>query len=412
MIKFFRRRLFMSIFIDDDLCTGCGNCVDTCPFVGIEIIDNKAVITEGCNFCGSCLDACPVNAILIERKEFHTQKLDLSQFRGVWVIAEHYKNTIHSVVLQLLGKGYELAKELEVKLTLVILGAEFDDQLEELSHYGPDELIYLESPILKHYYSDIYVQTLSELINIHKPEIVLIGATPTGRDFAPRVAKRLNAGLTADCTGLEIDQTTRNLLQTRPTFGGSLMATIRTPNSRPQMATVRPGIFKVLEKQMKSAYINKIDYSFREKDLVSKVVKVIDRQKANVNLEDAKIIVAGGRGVGSREKFKIIEELAETLGAELGGSRVAVELNWLEQDRQIGQTGKTVSPKLYIACGISGAIQHQVGMQNSEIIIAINKDRKAPIFKLAHYGIIGDLHEIIPALIEEIKRVKSEPSGY
>ncbi|MFX1279699.1 MAG: FAD-binding protein [Promethearchaeota archaeon] len=400
----------MSIFIDDELCTGCGSCVDICPFVGIEIIDYKAVITESCNFCGSCLDACPVNAILIERKEFHTQKLDLSQFRGVWVIAEHYKNTIHPVVFQILGKGYELAKELEVKLTLVILGTEFDDQVEELSHYGPDEIIYLESPILKHYYSDIYVQVLSELINIHKPEIVLIGATPTGRDFAPRVAKRLNAGLTADCTGLEIDQTTRNLLQTRPTFGGTLMATIRTPNSRPQMATVRPGIFKVLEKQKKVSHIIKIDYKFREKDLVSKIVRVIDRQKARVNLEDAKIIVAGGRGVGSREKFKIVEELAEVLGAELGGSRVTVELNWLEQDRQIGQTGKTVSPKLYIACGISGAIQHLVGMQNSEIIIAINKDRKAPIFKIAHYCIIGDLHEIIPALIEEIKRVKSESS--
>ena len=398
----------MSIFVDDELCTGCGSCVDICPFVGIEIIDNKAVITESCNFCGSCLDACPVNAILIERKEFHTQKLDLSQFRGVWVIAEHYKNTIHPVVFQLIGKGYELAKELEVKLTLVILGTEFDDQIDELSYYGPDEIIYLKSPILKHYYSDIYVQALSELINIHKPEIVLIGATPTGRDFAPRVAKRLNAGLTADCTGLEIDQTTRNLLQTRPTFGGTLMATIRTPNSRPQMATVRPGIFKVLEKQKKKAQINKIDYNFREKDLVSKIVRVIDRQKARVNLEDAKIIVAGGRGVGSREKFKLVEELAEVLGAELGGSRVTVELNWLEQDRQIGQTGKTVSPKLYIACGISGAIQHLVGMQNSEIIIAINIDRKAPIFKIAHYGIIGDLHEIIPALIEEIKRVKSE----
>lgn len=398
----------MSIFVDDELCTGCGSCVDICPFVGIEIIDNKAVITESCNFCGSCLDACPVNAILIERKEFHTQKLDLSQFRGVWVIAEHYKNTIHPVVFQLIGKGYELAKELEVKLTLVILGTEFDDQIDELSYYGPDEIIYLKSPILKHYYSDIYVQALSELTNIHKPEIVLIGATPTGRDFAPRVAKRLNAGLTADCTGLEIDQTTRNLLQTRPTFGGTLMATIRTPNSRPQMATVRPGIFKVLEKQKKKAQINKIDYNFREKDLVSKIVRVIDRQKARVNLEDAKIIVAGGRGVGSREKFKLVEELAEVLGAELGGSRVTVELNWLEQDRQIGQTGKTVSPKLYIACGISGAIQHLVGMQNSEIIIAINIDRKAPIFKIAHYGIIGDLHEIIPALIEEIKRVKSE----
>jgi electron transfer flavoprotein alpha subunit len=397
----------MSIFIDDEVCTGCGNCVDNCLFVGIEIIDDKAILTENCTFCGACLDSCPVNAILIEREEFQVQKIDISQYKGVWVIAEHYKNEINPVVLQLLGKGGDLAKELEVELTLVILGYELDDQLNELSLYGLDRIIYIQSPLLKHYYSDLYAQALTELITENKPEIVLIGATPTGRDFAPRVAKRLNAGLTADCTGLEIDQNSRNLLQTRPTFGGSLMATIRTPNSRPQMATVRPGIFKALEKQDKLTQVRKIDYKFRERDLVTRIVKVVEKQRSSVNLEDADIIVAGGRGVGSIEKFKIIEELAEVLGAELGGSRVTVELNWLEQDRQIGQTGKTVSPKLYIACGISGAIQHIVGMQNSEIIVAINKDRKAPIFKIAHYSIIGDLHEIVPALIEEIKRTKS-----
>jgi electron transfer flavoprotein alpha subunit len=239
---------------------------------------------------------------------------------------------------------------------------------------------------------------LTNLITKNKPEIILMGATPTGRDFTPRIAKRLNAGMTADCTGLEIDQNTRNLLQTRPTFGGSLMATILTPNSRPQMATVRPGIFKIEE----------IAYKFKNRDAVTKIVKVIERKKSSVKLEDADIVVSGGRGVGSREGFKLIEELAEVLGAELGGSRVTVELNWLEQDRQIGQTGKTVSPKLYFACGISGAIQHQVGMQNSEIIVAINKDPKAPIFNIAHYGIIGDLHEIIPALIEEIKIIKAK----
>jgi electron transfer flavoprotein alpha subunit len=397
----------MSIFIDDELCTGCGNCADNCLFAGIEIIDGKAILTESCTFCGACLDVCPVNAILIEREEFLVQKVDLSQYRGVWVIAEHYKNKVHPVVLQLLGKGKELARELEVKLTLVILGNRFEEQLNELSLYGPDRIIYIQSPLLEHYSSDLYVQTLTELITEDKPEIILIGATPTGRDFAPRIAKRLNAGLTADCTGLEIDQNSRNLLQTRPTFGGSLMATIRTPNSCPQMATVRPGIFKALEKQNKITQIRRIDYKFRERDLVTRIVKVIEKQRSAVNLEDADIIVAGGRGVGSRDKFKIIEELAEVLGAELAGSRVTTELNWLKQDRQIGQTGKTVSPKLYIACGISGAIQHLVGMQNSEIIVAINKDRKAPIFKVAHYSIIGDLHEIVPTLIEEIKRIKS-----
>ncbi len=404
MTKCFKRILEMSIFINDELCTGCGSCTETCPFVGIEIIDNKAVITENCNFCGACLDVCPVDAILIEKKEFEVEKIDLSEYRGVWVIAEHYKNKIHPVVFQLLGKGRNLSKELEVNLTLVILGWDFDNQLEEFNLYGPDEIIYVKSPILKNYYSDLYVQALTELINENKPEIILIGATPTGRDFAPRIAKRLNAGLTADCTGLEIDQTTRNLLQTRPTFGGSLMATIRTPNSRPQMATVRPGIFESPEKCKGKSRIKKINVDFKEKDLVTKIVKVIERKKIAVNLEDAEIIVAGGRGVGSKENFRIIEELAEVLGAELGGSRVTVELGWLDQNRQIGQTGKTVSPKLYIACGISGATQHLVGMENSEIIVAINKDRKAPIFNVAHYGIVGDLDEIVPLLIETLKK--------
>ncbi|MFX1454022.1 MAG: FAD-binding protein [Promethearchaeota archaeon] len=397
----------MSIFINDELCTGCGSCSETCPFLGIEIVDDVAVITENCNFCGACLDVCPVDAILIERKEFELEKIDLSEYKGVWVIAEHYKDVIHPVVFQMLGKGNVLARELDVKLTLVILGATFDDRLKNFGLYGPDEIIYIKSPILKNYYSDLYVQALGELINKHKPEIILIGATPTGRDFAPRIAKRLNAGLTADCTGLEIDQTTGNLLQTRPTYGGNLMATIRTPNSRPQMATVRPGIFNSIEIPNKKVNITKIDYNFKEKDSVTKIVKIIEKQKSSVNLEDAEIIVAGGRGVGSKENFKIVEELADVLGAELAGSRVTVELGWLDQERQIGQTGKTVKPKLYIACGISGAIQHLVGMQNSEIIVAINKDRKAPIFGVAHYGIVGDLTEIVPLLIKTLREEKS-----
>ncbi|GAH75332.1 unnamed protein product, partial [marine sediment metagenome] len=261
-----------------------------------------------------------------------------------------------NVSLQLLGKGRELADLLQVSLSLVILGTDFDDKLKEFSLYGMDEIIYIKSPILKDYYSDLYTKVITELVLENKPEIILIGATPTGRDFAPRVAKRLSAGLTADCTGLEINLETRNLLQTRPTYGGAIMATIRTPSSRPQMATVRSGIFKMPEKTKKNVTIRKLEYKFKEKDSVLKIVKVISKTRNSVNLEDAKFIVAGGRGVGSKEKFRIIEELAEVLDAELGGSRITIELNWLDPDRQIGQTGKTVSPKLYIACGISGAI--------------------------------------------------------
>ena len=254
----------------------------------------------------------------------------------------------------------------------------------------------------------MYVDILSELISEQKPEIILIGATPTGRDFAPRIAKRLNAGLTADCTGLDIDPETNNLLQTRPTFGGNIMATIRTPNSRPQMATVRPGIFIVTKEYKRKVKIKRIEREYKEKDSITKIIKTIEKQKTSVNLEEADIIVAGGRGVGSKEGFDLIKELVNVLGAEMGGSRVTVELNWLDQDRQVGQTGKTVSPKLYIACGISGAIQHLVGMQNSEIIVAINKDPNAPIFKVAHYGLVGDLLQIVPVITEELRKLKSK----
>lgn len=398
----------MSIRIDDELCTGCGACVDSCPYGGIEIIDDKACITKDCNLCGACVESCAVDAIILEREEFKVEKMDISQYKGVWVIAEHYKGKIHDVAFQLLGKGRELADKRKVDLTLVILGADFENRLDIISQYGQDEIIYVKSKILKDYYSDLYVKAISELIQEHKPEIVLIGATPTGRDFAPRVSKRLNAGLTADCTGLEIDDETGNLLQTRPTFGGNILATIRTPNSRPQMATVRPGIFKIPEIKKKDVKTNTIEYDFKEKDTVTKIVNIVTREKAKVNLEEAEIIVAGGRGVGSKENFKIIEELAEVLNAEVGGSRVAVELDWIENDHQVGQTGKTVSPRLYIACGISGAIQHIVGMQGADIIVAINRDENAPIFKVAHYGIVGDLHKVIPTLIEEVKRVRAE----
>jgi len=391
----------LSIIIDDEQCTGCGNCVESCPFLAIELENDKAKILPNCNLCGACVEACPVEAITLERDEDTVEKMDISQFKGVWVIAEHYKSKIHSVAFQLLGKGRELSDTLGVNLTFVILGNSFDEELEDISQYGMDEIIYVKSPILKDYYSDLYVKVISELIIENKPEIILIGATPTGRDFAPRVAKRLNAGLTADCTDLNINLETKNLLQTRPTFGGNIMATIRTPSSRPQMATVRPGIFKAPQKGENKASIRKIVYSFEEKDSVSKIIKVINMSKTTVNLEDAKIIVAGGRGVGSKDNFKLIEDLANVLGAELGGSRITIELNWLDPDRQIGQTGVTVSPKLYIACGISGAIQHIVGMENSDVIVAINKDPSAPIFNVAHYGIVGDLNEVIPILIKE-----------
>ena len=398
----------MSINVNDELCTGCASCLESCPYGAIELAEGIAKILPNCTLCAACVEVCSMEAISIERGEQSSKKVDLSEYNGIWVIAEHYKNKIHPVAFQLLGKGRELSDFLMVNLTLVILGADFDDKLGELKQYGMDEIIYVKSPLLKDYYSDFYVKSITELVIDNKPEIILIGATPTGRDFAPRVAKKLNAGLTADCTGLDINLVTRNLLQTRPTFGGNIMATIITPSSRPQMATVRPGIFKRIHQENPNVIFNTVNYEFTHEDSVSKIVKVINKEKTHVNLDKAEIIVAGGRGVGSKEGFKIIEALAETLGAELAGSRITVELDWLDAERQVGQTGKTVSPKLYIACGISGAIQHVVGMQNAEIIVAINKDPNASIFNIAHYGIIGDLHEVIPVLIEELNKIKTE----
>ncbi|MBD3254509.1 MAG: 4Fe-4S dicluster domain-containing protein [Candidatus Lokiarchaeota archaeon] len=400
----------MSININTELCSGCGKCAKNCPYGGIEIRDDVACITGECNLCGACVEECPVDAIVIEHEVFKVPKMDISEYSGIMVIGEHFRNKIHRVVYQLLGKGRELADKLDVDLTAVVLASDLDDKLEELGRFGADKVIYVKSPILKDYYSDLYVDTLAEIVRERKPEIVLIGATPTGRDFAPRLSKRLYAGLTADCTGLDIEEKDgqKNLLQTRPTFGGNLMATIRTPTSRPQMSTVRPGIFDPIEKTDNKPEIEIIEKEFQEEDSVTKILKIIDKGKASVNLEDAEIIVAGGRGVGNKENFKVIRDLADALNAEVAGSRVTVELEWIDHDRQVGQTGKTVNPRLYIACGISGAIQHIVGMENSEIIVAINKDPNAPIFNIAHYGIVADLHEFVPVLTEKIQEMKSE----
>jgi electron transfer flavoprotein alpha subunit len=399
----------MGIKINKELCTGCESCISACTYGGIKIINNQAQITGQCNLCGICVEACPVGAIEIEMEEITGEAVDISQFQGIWIIGEHYNNKIHNVVYQLAGRGRELADKLNTTLTVVLLGSNIENEIEELGYYGVDEIIYVKSPLLRDYFNELYVNILTKLITENKPEIVLIGATPIGRDFAPRISKRLRTGLTADCTGLEIESETRNLLlQTRPTWGGKIMATIKTPSSRPQMTTVRPGMFKVPEKSKRNVKVKKIEMDLNQDDLAIKIVKIIRKEKKQVNLEEAEIIVAGGRGVGSKENFEIIEELAKELNAEVAGSRVAVELGWIDSQHQVGQTGKSVSPKLYIACGISGAIQHRVGIQNSDIIVAINKDPNAAIFDIAHYGIVGDLHKVVPALIEEIKRIKSE----
>ncbi|NIM03631.1 4Fe-4S dicluster domain-containing protein [bacterium] len=407
----------MGIKIVDDKCTGCSLCVKSCPFGLIKIVSREevgkphpkykkiAVIGEGCNLCGACLEPCPLEAILIEREE-EKPRVDISQYKGVWVFAEQKKGEIQGVAYELLGEGRKLADELGEKLSCVLLGEGMDGAAKELIAHGADRVYQIEGSILKNFQDDPYTDVLSDLIQKEKPEIVLMGATVIGRSFASRVAARLGTGLTADCTELAIDLKARQLLQTRPAFGGNIMATITTPYNRPQMATVRHKVFKKAVKQENhQGEIIKESVDGKNLSLRTKLLDMVQDLTQTVNLADADIIVSGGRGLGGPENFNIIEELARTLGGAVGASRAAVDAGWIPYSHQVGQTGRTVCPKIYIACGISGAIQHLVGMQSSDIIVAINKDPNAPIFKVATYGIEGDLFEVVPALTKRLKEV-------
>ena len=286
-----------------------------------------------------------------------------------------------------------------------VLACEKDNNLsKELVEYGADKVYFIENKLLKNYKTDLYTKIISDLIKKEKPQIMIYGATNIGRDLAPRIAQRITTGLTADCTGLDIDEDGL-LLQTRPAFGGNIMAQIKCQNHLPQMSTVRPGIFKAAEKDSsRKGKIIEVKVDVAEKDSMSKLIEIIKSKKRKVNLEEAQIIISGGRGICNKENFKMIKELASLIGAEVGASRAVVDAGWIPKDHQVGQTGKTVRPKLYVACGISGAIQHRAGMQNSEMIVAINKDPNAMIFSIADYGIVADVNQFLPALINELKQ--------
>ncbi|NLY66814.1 MAG: electron transfer flavoprotein subunit alpha/FixB family protein [Tissierellia bacterium] len=328
--------------------------------------------------------------------------------KGVWVFAEQREGNLLNVGLELLGEGRKIADKLGVELTAVLLGHRIEALAGRLIKYGADRVIYAEHELLATYTTDAYTGVICELINERKPEIMLLGATSTGRDLAPRISARIHTGLTADCTKLDLDLENRRLIQTLPTFGDNLMATIITPNHRPQMATVRPGVMeRAPYDEKREGIIEKIKPELSQEHIRARVVKTIKGGKAQVKLEEAKIIVSGGRGVKGPEGFKLIKELAEKLGGVVGASRAAVDEGWIDKAHLVGQTGKTVRPDLYIACGISGAIQHLAGMKESKCIVAINKDKNAPIFKIADYGIVGDLYEIIPALISELDNTKN-----
>lgn len=386
-------------------CTGCKLCVRACPFGAIEVVNKKAVIDLAkCNLCGACADSCKFEAILITKEA--SAKKDLTAYKDVWVFCEQKKGAIQPISFELLGEGRKLAKKLGAHLCAVILGSGIESKTNELASRGADKIYLVDSPNLKAYLDDPYTNVLVELVKEYKPEVLLCGATTIGRSLISRVAVRINAGLTADCTGLDIDERERLLLQTRPAFGGNIMATIITPNHRPQMATVRHKVMKEAEvdNAHKAEVIRK---NYPDGILKSRttLLDIVEEIEETVNLAEADIIVSGGRGLAGPENFSIVKELAKVLGGAVGASRSAVDAGWMPYSHQVGQTGKTVCPKLYIACGISGQIQHLIGMQSSKVIVAINKDPDAPIFKVATYGIVADLFEIVPALTKEFRKV-------
>jgi len=395
----------MAVIIHKDLCKGCTKCVKDCPFEAITMQDRKAVIGLGCTSCGKCLDSCPFGAIE-KTDEPEKETVDITEYHGVWVFAEQRNGVLMDVALELLGEGRRLADEIGTELSAVLLGNNVESLTDSLIAAGADRVYLADQEELATYTTDAYTKVIYNAILKYKPEIVLLGATHIGRDLGPCLAVRCGTGLTADCTKLDIDPEDKKLMQTRPAFGGNLMATILCPNHRPQMSTVRPGVMaKLVPDASRKGEVVRLDIKFVNGDLRTKVLEIVRTAKETVKLTDAEVIVSGGRGLGDPEGFKLLEQLAKKLGGIVGASRAAVDAGWIDHSRQVGQTGTTVKPKIYIACGISGAIQHLAGMQTSECIIAINKNENAPIFEVADYGIVGDLYKVIPAMMEALDQI-------
>ena len=391
----------MGIWIEMDLCNACKRCIRACAYGAIEMKEDKAHILERCTSCGACLQVCKEKAILSDIEPRVVP--DFSDRKGVWVFAEQREGKLIPVSLELLGKAQQLAEQLNEEVSALLLGSQVSAMADTLIKHGAEKVFLVEHSALKDYRTIAYTEVVEELVKEHKPNILLMGATHVGRDLAPRVSRRVGVGLTADCTELSIDPDEGILLQTRPAFGGNVMATIANRYSRPQMATVRPGVMEPQARPENRGDVISQEVSLSEERVGLKVLEMVREEKKGVNLTDAKVIVAGGRGVGEADGFSVVEELAAALGGEVAGSRVAVEEGWIPADRQVGQTGQSVRPELYVACGISGAIQHRAGMMNSRYIIAINKDPRAPIFQVADWGLVGDLHEVIPEMIGQLK---------
>ncbi|WP_129127557.1 FAD-binding protein [Geomonas oryzae] len=419
-------------------CIACGaRCQSSCPVDGIQMSDagEPQIELSKCIGCLKCVKACPGSALEIfyskEELEILAQlagQQDLAEdeadpeelarrelvaaYRGVWVFIEQTEGEAARVSWELLGKGKELAAKLGAQLSAVVLGDKVEHLCHEAFSYGADQAYLMDQTVFANYRTYPYLDALCHLIDKFKPEIVLMGATGMGRDLAGAVATRVKTGLTADCTGLDIDQK-RNLMQTRPAFGGNIMATIMCDRFRPQMATVRSHVMPMPAQEAgRKGKIIPVSLPINEADVFTKVLEVIrDKKAGEVDIAGAEFIVSGGRGLMAKENFAMLQELADELGGVVGASRSAVDAGWMPPDRQVGQTGKTVRPKIYIACGISGAIQHLVGMQDSDLVIAINRDKEAPIFEVASYGIVGDLFQVVPAITAALRDMKAAQGG-
>ncbi len=423
-------------FLLDGKCIACGaRCQSACPVNAVDMTDSgePVILTDKCIGCLKCVKICPAAALEMyftpeEQKilaelaassvpaeeetdpEAAALAAKLSEYRGVWVFVEQTEGEPAKVSWELLGVGAELATKLGVELCALVIGENVGHLCTEAFAHGAAKAYLMDAPVYYHYRTEAYVEACCHLIEKYKPEVILMGATGMGRDLAGAIATRVGTGLTADCTGLSIDEK-RNLMQTRPAFGGNIMATIMCDRFRPQMSTVRPNVMPMPERRDGAeGAIIRDPFTVPEESILTKVIEIIrdSHSKGAVDITGAEFIISGGRGMMGPENFAMLQELAEELGGVVGASRSAVDAGWMPGDRQVGQTGKTVRPKIYIACGISGAIQHLVGMQDSDMVIAINRDAGAPIFEVATYGIVGDLFQIVPAITKTIRELKQK----